>query len=225
LAKKVAIFDLDGTLLDTLTDLRESLKAALWRFDFPADFDDQSFKMMIGNGLARLIGRALPAGSAKDEALIEKIRLAFKKEYALRLRQETKPYPEISELLDRLSYLGFDMAVFSNKDEDNAKKLVDHFFPNRFAFCFGATAERPIKPDPAGGLELARRLGLDPTEILYLGDSEVDMQTAANCGFIPVGVAWGFRDVEVLRESGAKFIVKTPLEFLNVVEKTHGSEA
>ncbi|MDR1296266.1 MAG: HAD family hydrolase [Deltaproteobacteria bacterium] len=211
------IFDLDGTLLDTLDDLRFSLEAALEKRGLGRKFSREEFKGMVGNGMTALVRRGLPADMAGDEGLVASVRVGFKDVYARELTRRTVPYEGVEDLLSGLAGLGASLGVLSNKDEDDVGLLMDHFFPGRFPRRLGAKPGRPVKPDPAGGLELAALMGLEPAGIVYLGDSEVDMRTAKNCGFLAVGVSWGFRGAEVLKESGADRVIGSPREFWSVL--------
>ncbi|MDR3135545.1 MAG: HAD-IA family hydrolase [Deltaproteobacteria bacterium] len=210
---KATIFDLDGTLLDTLADLRESLVLALGEFGLPVWFDADTFKLMVGNGSVALIKRALGSGLQDDEQLVAELRKSYLSAYEKRLFHLTRPYPGVPELLGRLKARGFKMGVWSNKDDIFAKPLIDEFFPGLFAKVMGAAPERPPKPDPQAGLELAAFLGASPERLFYLGDSEVDMETAKNCGFIALGVAWGFRSDKDLSSAGADAILYFPEDF------------
>jgi phosphoglycolate phosphatase len=222
LAIRAVIFDLDGTLLDTLQDLRLSLEEALRGLGLPAAFDDGAFRLMVGNGARRLIVRALPADMAGDAALAETVRASFREAYGRNLCRLTRPYPGVEALLARLGADGLRLGVLSNKDEDSVVILMDHFFPGRFVASFGAREGRPLKPAPQGGLELAGLLGADPGEIFYLGDSEVDMETALACGFRPLGVAWGFRSREALLGAGALAVLDEPGEMYRHMGAGHG---
>ncbi|MDR1677807.1 MAG: HAD family hydrolase [Deltaproteobacteria bacterium] len=219
---KAAIFDLDGTLLDTLNDLRNSLESALKKEGFSGTFDDHTFKHMVGNGLTKLIKRSLPSELDEDSAPFLRVRSVFKDIYSRNLLESTRPYPGIGELVTRLKAAGFRLGVWSNKDDDNTRVLIEHFFPEVFTAIMGAVPGRPIKPAPQAGLELAELLGAKPEEIYYLGDSEVDMETAKGCGFIAIGVSWGFRSKEVLVQAGARVILDKPDDLHSFLESVDG---
>ncbi|MDR2300965.1 MAG: HAD family hydrolase [Deltaproteobacteria bacterium] len=219
---KAAIFDLDGTLLNTLGDLRASLEAALLENGQGRSFTDEEFKFMVGNGLTKLIERAMGPGVLEEGEFLEKVRRSFKKFYAKNLKNQTAPYPGIPELVTKLKADGFRLGVWTNKDEDHAKDLIEAFFPGLFIKVVGAAPPRPLKPSPQAGLELAEVLGAWPKNLWYLGDSETDAQSAQACGFIAVGVAWGFRSIKELRAAGVKVILEKPEDFYPVLEGFHG---
>jgi phosphoglycolate phosphatase len=219
---KAVIFDLDGTLLDTLGDLRDSLEGALRDNGVLRSFDDGAFKLMVGNGITKLIERALPRGGMEEPAFAAKVREDFKARYAQNLTRRTKPYKGVPELVDRLKSEGFRLGVWSNKDEDNSAALIERFFPGAFDKVVGAAPDRPIKPEPQAGLELAAFLGAKPADLFYLGDSEVDMNSAKSCGFIAVGVGWGFREPEVLWTTGAQTVLDSPRDLFPFMEAFHG---
>ncbi|MDR1313616.1 MAG: HAD family hydrolase [Deltaproteobacteria bacterium] len=211
-----AIFDLDGTLLDTLPDLHGSLNRALAAFGLPTHTLD-GVRAMVGNGIARLVRDAAPA-DRRGEGFLGELKAAFKRDYASRQLELTRPYPGVRELLDGLAGMGWPMAVLSNKDDDNSKAVVGHFFPGVFAAVLGASPSRRPKPDTGGALEAAGILGRAPGDVFYLGDGENDMKVAAECGFVPVGVGWGFRSAAQVRAAGAKAVIERPGEFLGLWE-------
>ncbi|MDR2366741.1 MAG: HAD family hydrolase [Deltaproteobacteria bacterium] len=218
MAAKAAIFDLDGTLLDSLHDLRDALEMALMENGIERHYDDGAFKLMVGNGLAKLIERALPPGSP----LAPKLRADYKAIYSKNLSRKTKPFPGVPGLVSRLKAEGFGLGVWTNKDDDLAKSLVGSFFPGAFSVVMGSAPDRPNKPDPHTGLALAGALGASPAELYYLGDGDADMIAANNCGFIPVGVLWGYRSREVLLSAGARYLLSEPADFHAILGAAHG---
>jgi phosphoglycolate phosphatase len=184
-------------------------------------FSDARFKLMIGNGLAILIKRALGSRKAPP-GFGEKVRLSFKKFYANNLINLTVPYPGVSELIDKLLSDGFKLGVWTNKDQDLAQTLITDFFPGAFTQVIGASDQRPLKPMPQAGLELAQTLGADPNSLFYLGDSDIDMQAALSCGFIAVGVSWGYRSAKSLKKAGARVILNKPADLYPFMESFHG---
>jgi phosphoglycolate phosphatase len=222
MTSQAAIFDLDGTLLDTLGDLRQSLESALGEIGLTRSFDDETFKHMVGNGVTKLIQRALPPQMAEDEAQLARVREIFKRIYGQNQTRMTLPYPGLKDLLTGLKAKGFTLGVWSNKDQDNVSALMDHYFPGIFLGIRGAAPDRPIKPAPRVGLELADLLGSPPEKLIYLGDSEVDMETAHGCGFIAVGVSWGFRSKEALQKAGARIVLDKPADLFTFMESLHG---
>ena len=208
------IFDLDGTLLDTLEDLADSMNCALAKVGCPGH-PVEAYKTMVGDGVKTLAMRALPP-HARDEQTVATV-AAMRAEYALRWKNKTRPYPGIPELLDALTARGVRMAVLSNKPHDATVDCVRVLLPKwTFSVVQGQVDSMPKKPDPAGALAIARTWGVAPEEILYLGDTDTDMQTATAAGMVAVGVLWGFRDDTELRTNGARHILKTPADFLSL---------
>ncbi|MDR3154759.1 MAG: HAD family hydrolase [Deltaproteobacteria bacterium] len=212
-----AVFDLDGTLLDTLPDLHGSLNRTLAAAGLPAHTLAEC-RAMVGNGLSRLVRDAVPEDLRGDAARLESLRRAFRKDYTAHQLELTRPYPGIPELLEALSALGWPMAVLSNKDHGNTLAVTGHFFPGAFKAVLGVAESRPPKPDPQGAREAAAILGRQGRDVFYIGDSENDMRTAAVCGFTRVGAGWGFRTREALLAAGAEAVLDSPLDFLGIWE-------
>ncbi len=213
---KAILFDLDGTLLDTLEDLGNSVNGVLEKRDLPTHALDE-YRYFVGDGTAMLISRALPQGKRNDEtirACLEELR----EEYGRNWNVNTRPYEGIPEMLDALTEHGLKMAVLSNKQHEFTKLCVADLLPNwTFDVVFGQRDEVRRKPDPAGALEVAEHLNLSPADFLYLGDSAVDMKTATAAGMFPVGVLWGFRSAEELKDGGAQALIERPLEILDLL--------
>lgn len=210
---KAALFDLDGTLLDTLEDLANATNRALASAAYPVH-PVSAYRRFVGNGLRTLVSRALPAGEDASSALDELVRRTGEN-YARDWAETTRPYPHIPELLERLRGKGIPLAVVTNKPHDWTLLMLDHYFPGQpFAFVQGATPRIPHKPDPAGALKAAHNLNVTPEEAAFLGDSNVDMHTARNAHMVALGAAWGFRGAEELREAGADHILEDPLDML-----------
>lgn len=210
---KAALFDLDGTLLDTLEDLANATNRALASAAYPVH-PVSAYRRFVGNGLRTLVSRALPAGEDASFALDELVRRTGEN-YARDWAETTRPYPHIPELLDTLRGKGIPLAVVTNKPHDWTLLMLDHYFPGQpFAFVQGATPRIPHKPDPAGALKAAHNLNVTPEEAAFLGDSNVDMHTARNAHMLALGAAWGFRGAEELREAGADHILEDPLDML-----------
>jgi phosphoglycolate phosphatase len=211
--KKAVIFDLDGTLADTIDDLAGAVNRMLARRNLP-EHDREQYKLMVGNGFRNLVTRALPE-EQRTEAYIESSRAEASAEYAGRCLERTHPYPQVPELLAALSSRGIAFAVLSNKPDELTKKVVRGLFPGLgFALLRGESPEFPRKPDPASALDACSRLGAKPGETLYLGDSGVDMMTAKAAGFTALGALWGFRSEKELREAGADALLASPLDLL-----------
>lgn len=211
------IFDLDGTLLDTLEDLADSVNLILQRNGLP-EHELNKYKYFIGDGLTNLIRRALPA-ELGDEATISRYVVSVGEEYNKRWAYKTRPYPGIPELLQELQNRKIRMAIFTNKPDSAAKNVVQHFFPDyRFEIVRGAIPSQPIKPDPSGALAIAKEMKIHPNEFLYLGDTGTDMKTAKAAEMYPIGVLWGFRTAAELIENGAKLLLETPQQLFDFIK-------
>lgn len=209
---KAAIFDLDGTLLDTLETLAYYGNSTLERLGL-APYEKDAYRYMIGNGAKKFIQRML-AGRDADE-LFEKAYEMYITAYNSDTLFKTEIYPGIPELLAALQEKGMKTAVLSNKPHEATVPIIKSFFgEDAFADIRGAMEGVPIKPDPAAALDISRKLGCAPSECLYVGDTGVDMETGRRAGFYTIGVLWGFRDREELTKSGADCIVESPLEIL-----------
>ncbi|MEN6458979.1 MAG: HAD family hydrolase [Thermoguttaceae bacterium] len=214
---RAVLFDLDGTLLDTLTDLADSTNAALRSLGFPTH-PRESYQQFVGDGVERLIQRALPV-ERRDAATVAACGRCMRKEYGDRWAATTRPYAGIPELLDRLTDRRMPMAVLSNKPEEFTRLCVAQLLPGwKFAAVVGAGPALPKKPDPSGARQIAAELGVAPGECLYLGDTNTDMQTAAAAGMFAVGALWGFRTADELAASGARVLLKSPLDLLPLLD-------
>ena len=213
---KAVIFDLDGTLLDTLADLGDALNRVLGKRRFPTHTLDE-YRYFVGNGTRILITRALPEEKRDDDTISECL-AAFREDYGRSWNVKTRPYPDVPEMLDALTDRELKIGVVSNKPDDFTKLCVSRLLPRwKFSVVIGQRDGIPHKPDPKGAFEAAKRLEVQPADCLYLGDSAVDMKTAIAAGMYPVGALWGFRSEEELRENGAKALIKQPLEILNLL--------
>ncbi len=213
---RAVLFDLDGTLLDTLEDLADSTNAALATLGFPTHPVD-AYRIFVGNGIRYLAVRALPEGHRDDTTVDRCVRLT-REEYGRRWDAKTRPYPGVPEMLDALVHRGVRMAILSNKPHAATNEVVAKLLPNwPFDVVRGAQEGVPLKPDPAAALDVAEALGTEPAEILYLGDTNTDMQTARAAGMRAVGALWGFRTVEELRAAGAQDIIGCPRDLLEVL--------
>jgi phosphoglycolate phosphatase len=210
---KAVLFDLDGTLLDTLQDLTCVVNTSLGCLGFPTH-TLEVFKYFVGDGREEMIRRSLPE-DRRDPATMQKTVELVNREYNQHCADHTRPYPGIPELLDTLTQRGYTIAILSNKPDDFTKAMVSQLLPSwHFAAVAGASPALPIKPHPAGALKIARDLGLLPSDFLYLGDSDIDMKTALAAGMYPVGVTWGFRTAGEIQAAGAKVLINHPLELL-----------
>lgn len=190
--KKLVIFDLDGTLLNTIADLANSTNHALKKLGYPIHKIEE-YNFMVGNGINKLFERALPEGEKTEENVL-RVRQEFVSYYDKHNADESKPYPGIAALLEALQTQGIQLAVASNKYQAATEKLVAHYFPNiRFIAVLGQRDGVKVKPDPAIVEDILRIANVEKKEVLYVGDSGVDMQTAINAGVTSCGVTWGFR--------------------------------
>ena len=215
MAYRAAVFDLDGTLLNTLADLADSGNELLASYDM-APHPEPAFRYFVGNGSRKLMERILPGKSPEqiDEALGR-----YKAIYEKHLTAKTTPYAGISETLSALKARGVRMAVCTNKHISAAEALIRKYFPaDTFDTFEGDRPGVPRKPDPAHVRIVLEKMGVRPEETVYLGDSGVDMQTAVNAGALPVGVLWGFREKDELMENGAQILLSKPSELLEKVD-------
>jgi len=214
---KAVIFDLDGTLLDTIGDLARSMNIVLERFGFPGH-DVETYKTFVGDGLEMLVRRSMPEAVREDGGLRSRCIQAMRDEYHRRRKETTGPYPGIPELLDELAARQLKMAVLSNKPHAPTRLLVEELLPKwRFDAVVGESPETPRKPDPAGALAIARSLGLEPRHFVFVGDTGIDMKTADAAGMHPVGALWGFRAADELLAAGARHLLHEPLDLLPLV--------
>lgn len=209
---KAVLFDLDGTLTDTLADIAAAMNRALRLHSLP-EWPVEKYRCLVGNGAKVLSERCV----RDRQELAPDVRQTYQAYYQQHNLVETKAYEGVPEMLAALCAQGMTLAVLSNKPNADTKTVVRHFFPEiPFAVVRGQVEGVPVKPDPAGALAVARELGIQPGDFLYLGDTSVDMQCALAAGMHPVGALWGFRTAEELRESGAEYLLETPAELLTL---------
>lgn len=211
---KAVIFDLDGTLLNTLEDLAESVNFALKQFSFTQRTIEE-VRAFIGNGVIKLMQRAVPEKT--DEETFNKCFEVFKSHYLENMYNNTKPYDGILEMLDVLKENGIKTAVVSNKLHSGVVGLCNDFFSQRLTSAYGVNSEDERKPKPKNVLKALSDLGVQKNETVYVGDSEVDVETARNAGLKCIGITWGFRDEDELVKSGADFIAQSVREVLDIV--------
>lgn len=209
------IFDLDGTLVDSLQGLATSLNHALTLSGMPTH-DHAAVRGFIGNGVRILIQRSLPADA--DEALLNTVEQAFKAHYDLTWKDGTLIYDGVVDLLESLQSRGHPLSVLSNKPHPFTVAMVGHLFPSiRFAAVLGQRAGIPHKPDPAGALEIAKAFNLTVQNCTVIGDSTMDLETARNAGMLAIAVTWGFHDRERLVAAGAGKIADCPSDLLELL--------
>lgn len=212
---KLMIFDLDGTVLDTLYDLGDAVKNALISNGFPERSYDE-VRRFVGNGVAKLMERALPDGE-KSEENIKKVLDDFSAYYEKHYSDKTLPYPGMQKLLKDLKSRGIKLALYSNKPDVFTKELADKFYPGIFDFILGSTPEIPRKPDPKGEKMIMSHFGCGTDEAIHVGDSDTDVMTAHNAGIKCIGCVWGYRPKNVLEYAGADHIADCPDDILNIV--------
>ncbi len=214
---KAVLFDLDGTLVNSLGDLAESTNYALSEFSFPAH-ETEKFKYFVGDGISKLIERVLPENS-RDEATHNKVLEVFTEHYRLHCLDKTVVYEGIAEMLRELELQNLKTAVISNKNQEMADFIVKSLLPENFDIICGKRPEYPAKPDPALALKLIDRLGVKPSECVIVGDSGTDCKTAVNAGCIGIGALWGFRTESELVENGADYIAKKPYDVIKILKE------
>lgn len=203
---QACIFDLDGTLADTLESIAYFGNGALKAFGLPP-IPTERYKLLVGNGADKLVRRMLrTVGAELPETEIKRFRAEYDRRYESEPMKLVTPYPGLPELLSRLKGDGFRLGILSNKPDNMTRFIAKELYGDLPDLVCGQKADIPKKPDPTAVLAMARTLSLDPKEILYVGDSGVDMETGRNAGMDPCGVLWGFREKEELLSCGAKFL-------------------
>jgi len=213
---KAVIFDLDGTLLDTIDDIANSVNSVLEKAGFPVH-NTEKIKHFVGTGFYNLIRLALPEEN-RDDSTIKKLVEMLREEYNTRWNQYTRPYEGIPELLDELAKRNIKKAVLSNKADNFTKIIIAQLLPKwQFEVVWGERPDVPKKPDPTAALEIADILNISPDEIILLGDSSYDIQTAVSAGMFAAGALWGFRTADELKSAGANAIIEKPLDLLKLL--------
>jgi phosphoglycolate phosphatase len=211
------IFDLDGTLADTLDDIAGSVNRVLLAHGYPVH-PVNDYKLLVGRGLDNLVSQSLPPIS-RQPALVAKCLSEMIGDYTIHCLDNTHLYEGITALLEELTALGLKLAVFSNKAESLTQKIVSHLIGDiQFIRVMGARSDFPKKPDPTGALFISEQMDIPPINIIYMGDSDVDMIMANRAGMFAMGVLWGFRTREELLANGAKALLNHPLEMLKIIE-------
>ncbi len=217
---KALLFDLDGTLVNSLFDLSCSTNFALEKMGFPPH-ETEKFKYFVGDGMSKLIERALP----KDKRAAETIKTTldiFMDHYREHFVDKTVAYDGILELLQNLS--DYKMAVVSNKIQEMATVVTEKLLGDKFQIVCGKREGYPTKPDPTLTLEIISELGVEPEECLFIGDSGMDMAVSKNAGCVGIGVLWGFRQEEELRENGADYIVSSPCDIIGILKEINNEK-
>ena len=205
---RAVLFDLDGTLTDTLQDIADAMNRALVLHGLPA-WTVEAYRYLVGDGARKLAERAVRERQELQGSVLKEYQAYYEKHTLV----TTRPYEGIREMLAGLQELGLQLAVLSNKPDADTKGVVRHFFPEvAWAVVRGQVEGVPVKPDPAGARAVAAQMGIAPEEFLYLGDTAVDMTCALRAGMIPVGALWGFRTADELRQSGARYLAEKPTD-------------
>ena len=212
---KIAVFDMDGTILNTLDDLKDSLNFTLDSFGYPKRTLEE-VRRFVGNGIMKLIERGVPDGTSEEK--IKEAYNFFIEYYSAHCADKTKPYAGITELLKKLRADGIKTAVVSNKADSAVKELCDKYFKGLFDISIGEREGVRRKPAPDSVNEVLKQLGFCREEAVYIGDSDVDVETAKNADMVCIGVEWGFRDRELLIEKGADYIVSDTEELCKLLK-------
>lgn len=213
--KKGVIFDLDGTLINSLPDIADSMNAALQRAGLPV-FPEDAYKYKTGDGVINLTKRSI--GSHTE--CFDQVLKTYMEIYAAHCTDRTYVYPGVAELLEELLRRSMKICVFTNKDQADAENVLARLFPSiRFSAIQGRVPDLPIKPDPSGALRMTEQLGLAREEIWYVGDTATDIRCGNAAGFDTVGVLWGYRPREELTGNGAKELIAEPMELLRLTDK------
>ncbi|MEA3497027.1 MAG: HAD family hydrolase [Bacteroidota bacterium] len=212
---KAVLFDLDGTLINSIVDIADSMNVVLKKRKFPEHSINEYMKF-IGNGIIELVISSLPQNK-RDKKTVEECEKEMREIYAEKWLQKTYIYKGIPELLDELTKRNYKLAILSNKPHKYTKKIVEILFDKwNFDIVFGAKNGVAKKPDPVLAFEISKILNISCEQFIYVGDSATDMQTAINSGMYPVGVSWGYKSIKEIKESGAKKIISNPLELLDI---------
>lgn len=210
------VFDLDGTLLNTLESIGKAFNRSLKKMDLPVHAID-SYRYFIGDGVFECAKRCLPSNHRNDENIKTLVEIE-RKDYAQSWKYDAQPYAGIQALLDSAQSAGYRLAVLTNKDDEFAQQCIRYFFPTTSFDCIvGHSTTIPHKPDPTGGLMIAERLGLATQKLAMIGDTKTDIDTALACNMFSVGVSWGFREITELKDAGANRIIEHPKQLLEIL--------
>lgn len=213
---KAVLFDLDGTLVNTIEDITHAMNTVLRGYGLP-EHSSEKYKEMVGWGSRVLVEKALPDGDHSDRFIDECLH-TLDTYYHKNPVIYSQPYPNIVSLLRSLRDSQITFGVYSNKTDPIVHSVIERLFTYEwFSVVRGAVPDKPTKPDPTVALELAAEMGFDPSEIIYVGDSDIDIYTAKSAGMVAAGATWGFRPKEVLQQAGAEHLLNNPLELKNYV--------
>lgn len=213
---KAVIFDMDGTLVNSIYGLMYSVNNVLYKHGLDKINENQC-KTYVGNGIRELIRKAARIDDP-DDPILDKYYHEMVEDYSKNWDHQMYAYDGITELINSLLQAGIKLGVNTNKNEDIAKLIVDKYFPGCFSFMVGGRASVPKKPDPAGAILIATEFGVDPAQCIYMGDSNVDIKTARNANMFAVGALWGFRSREELIRAGADTVISEPMELLKILD-------
>lgn len=215
---EAVLFDMDGTLLDTIEVIALAVNTSLRRLRLPVH-PTEAYKKMIGDGASKLCERALPVDMRQDKEILRDVRTGFECVYLATQNSLTRLYAGIEALLADLQKEGIKMAIITNKPHELALESAADLLPDCFEIILGQSDETPCKPDPAAALRAAEHMSLAPEKCLFLGDSCADMKTGANAGMASVAALWGFSPRELLAKCGARFFVQHPADVLRLVRQ------
>ena len=217
---EAVVFDLDGTLLDTLEDLRDSVNYVMRQYRFP-EHTLEEIRRAVGNGIRKLIERTVPEGTKPDtvDAVFEE----FKVHYKANCKNKTKPYAGMDELLEKLKKDGYKLAVVSNTNNEAVQEIIPYYFGELFDVAIGAVEGMKKKPAPDSTHFVLEQLGVSGENALYIGDSQVDVETAKNANLDGIFVTWGFRDKEELEEAGAEEFANNSAELYEMISKKNAN--
>jgi len=210
------IFDLDGTLLDTIEDIAQTMNLVFGRRGYPR-FSIEDCMRMVGDGMEVLVRRALPPG-LDDEALMREIIREYREAYSRAWRDHSRPYPGVLELLEGLKVRSVRSAVLSNKSHSFTETMTRELLPFDFDIVRGALPGVPFKPDPSAALRIASEMDVPPAGFIFVGDTDIDMETARAAGMYPAGALWGFRDAANLKAGGASVLLASPGDLLRLFD-------
>lgn len=210
---KAIVFDLDGTLLDTVPDIAAAMNRALSACGLPTH-DQKTVETFLGGGIRDAVTKATPSGT--DESTIQQVLDLYRDDYVAHCTEQTRLYDGIAEVINTFAAKGMKLAILSNKTEATAQKIAAHFFPEgQFEAVFGRVPDRPLKPHPDAAVPVLQALGLSVEEIAYVGDSNTDILFARAVGMLPIATPWGYRSREELVEAGAQLIAGSPADLLH----------
>ncbi|MBQ2933752.1 MAG: HAD family hydrolase [Clostridia bacterium] len=219
---KAVLFDLDGTIANTLQDLADASNYALASFGFPT-YETDRYRYFVGRGIPNLIKAIVPKDNGDAETLTA-VKAKFFEYYDVHYADNTCVYEGVPQLFETLKAMGIKFAVVTNKAHSAAKEVVKRLYGDTISVVVGQTDDVPVKPSPEMPTSAAKQLGVDTVECLFVGDSGVDCQTGVNCGAVSVGVLWGFRERDELLENGAKYVIDDPNSIIEIIKELNNGK-